>query len=66
LKGRCKVDLEFSYTAAHEIGHNILRSYAEGGGSADYFINIKVLPDIQKQNLSVREVLYILVKEKLI
>jgi len=36
LKGRCKVDLEFSYTAAHEIGHNILRSYAEGGGSADY------------------------------
>ena len=29
-------------------------------------INIKVLPDIQKQNLSVREVLYILVKEKLI
>lgn len=37
LKGRCKVDIEFSYTAAHEIGHNILRSYAEGGGgSADY------------------------------
>ncbi len=29
-------------------------------------INIKVLLDIQKQNLSVREVLYILVKEKLI
>lgn len=29
-------------------------------------INIKVLLDIQKQNLSVKEVLYILVKEKLI
>ncbi|WP_297975736.1 PAAR-like protein, partial [uncultured Capnocytophaga sp.] len=32
-----KVDQEFSYTSAHEIGHNILRAYSEGaGGSADY------------------------------
>ena len=32
-----KVDKEFSYTSAHEIGHNVLRAYSEGaGGSADY------------------------------
>ena len=35
--GVSKLDKEFSYTSAHEIGHNILRAYSEGGGgSADY------------------------------
>jgi hypothetical protein len=35
--GKSKVDLEFAYTCAHEIGHTILRSFSEnGGGSADY------------------------------
>jgi len=35
--GISKLDKEFSYTSAHEIGHNILRAYSEGGGgSADY------------------------------
>jgi hypothetical protein len=36
-KGKSKLDMEFSYTCAHEIGHTILRAYSEGGGgSADY------------------------------
>lgn len=31
------IDKDFSYTAAHELGHEILKCYAEGsGGSADY------------------------------
>ena len=35
--GKNKVDMDYGYTCAHEIGHTILRSYAEnGGGSADY------------------------------
>ena len=35
--GKTKVNMEYSYTCAHEIGHTILRKYAEnGGGSADY------------------------------
>ncbi len=35
--GISKLDKEFGYTSAHEIGHNILRAYSEGdGGSADY------------------------------
>lgn len=35
--GKSKVDLEYGYTCAHEIGHTILRAYSEyGGGSADY------------------------------
>jgi len=35
--GKSKVDMEYGYTCAHEIGHSILRAYSEGGGgSADY------------------------------
>lgn len=35
--GISKLDKEYGYTSAHEIGHNILRAYSEGGGgSADY------------------------------
>ncbi|WP_210151610.1 hypothetical protein [Chryseobacterium scophthalmum] len=35
--GKSKVDMEYSYTCAHEIGHTILRAFSEhGGGSADY------------------------------
>ncbi|MFK7107945.1 zinc metalloprotease [Flavobacterium oreochromis] len=35
--GKSKLDLDYSYTSAHEIGHTILRAYAEGSGSsADY------------------------------
>ncbi|MFC6269719.1 hypothetical protein [Frigoriflavimonas asaccharolytica] len=35
--GKSKVDMEYAYTCAHEIGHTLLRSYSEGGGgSADY------------------------------
>ncbi|WP_281979898.1 hypothetical protein [Tenacibaculum mesophilum] len=35
--GRLNIDREFIYTCAHELGHTILKSYAElGGGSTDY------------------------------
>ncbi|OWP74400.1 hypothetical protein BWK62_14400 [Flavobacterium oreochromis] len=35
--GKSKLDLDYSYTSAHEIGHTILRAYAEGSeSSADY------------------------------
>ncbi|WP_375605043.1 hypothetical protein [Flavobacterium davisii] len=35
--GKSKVDLDYSYTSAHEIGHTIIRAYAEGSGaSADH------------------------------
>ncbi|WP_437824930.1 hypothetical protein [Tenacibaculum mesophilum] len=36
-KKKSKIDRDFSYTAAHELGHTILKAFAEkGGGSTDY------------------------------